>query len=193
MQEQELILQLKSANEQAFKHLVATYQQRVYNTALGLLQQESDAEDIAQEVFIQVYKSIAQFKGDAALATWLYRITVTKSLDFLRSKKRKKRFGFITNMFGNDNTPIYEPPNFHHPGVAMDKKEDAALLFEAIGQLPQNQQTAFILNKLEDCSYIEIADIMKVTEGAVDSLLQRAKQNLRKNLALKDIYTESKG
>jgi RNA polymerase sigma-70 factor (ECF subfamily) len=188
LQEQELILQLKNANEQAFRHLVATYQQRVYNTALGLLQQEADAEDIAQEVFIQVYKSITQFKGDAALATWLYRITVTKSLDFLRSKKRKKRFGFITNLFGSDNTPMYEPQNFHHPGVAMDKKEDAALLFEAISQLPQNQQTAFILNKLEDCSYIEIAEIMQVSAGAVDSLLQRAKQNLRKNIALKNIH-----
>jgi RNA polymerase sigma-70 factor (ECF subfamily) len=96
-------------------------------------------------------------------------------------------------MFGNDNAPIYELPNFHHPGVAMDKKEDAALLFEAIRQLPENQQTAFILNKLEDCSYNEIAEIMQVSEGAVDSLLQRAKQNLRKNLSLKDIYSESKG
>jgi RNA polymerase sigma-70 factor (ECF subfamily) len=188
LQEKELILLLKSADEQAFRQLVALYQHRVYNTALGLLQQESDAEDIAQEVFIQVYKSIGQFKGDAALATWLYRITVTKSLDFLRSRKRKKRFGFITNLFGNENTPVYEPQNFHHPGVSLDKKEDAALLFEAISQLPQNQQTAFILNKLEDCSYTEIAEIMQVSSGAVDSLLQRAKQNLRKNIALKNIH-----
>ena len=185
MSEQELISQLKLGDEQAFKQLVTKYQDMVYNTALGLLQHQSDAEDIAQEVFIQVYRSIHQFKGEAALSTWLYRIAVTKSLDFLRSKKRKKRFGFISSIFGHDNQPLYEPPDFHHPGVTLDKKEDAALLFKLIDQLPENQKTAFVLNKLEDLAYAEIATIMKTTESAVDSLLQRARQNLRKAASAK--------
>jgi len=183
--EQELISQLQKGEEQAFKLLVSRFQDKVFNTAFGLLQQHGDAEDIAQEVFIQVYRSVSQFKSNAALSTWLYRITVSKCLDHIRHKKRKKRFGFIVSIFGSGNQPVYEPADFHHPGVALDKKEDAAILFKMIDGLPENQKTAFILNKLEDLSYAEIAEVMKTTESAVDSLLQRARQNLKKSVAAK--------
>ena len=183
MTEQELIYGLRHGEEPAFKELVIRFQDRVFNTALGLLQHHTDAEDIAQEVFIQVYRSIHSFKEEASLATWLYRITVTKSLDLLRSKKRKKRFGFVSSLFGAGNQPVFEPGEFNHPGVQLDRKEDAALLFKLINQLPENQRTAFILNKVEELSYREIAGIMGSTESAVDSLLQRAKQNLRKKIS----------
>ena len=183
MTEQQLITALCNGEEPAFKELVDQFGDRVFNTALGLLQQQQDAEDIAQEVFIQVYRSIGQFKGESLLSTWIYRITVTKSLDHLRSKKRKKRFGFVRSLFGDNNQPIIEPGDFVHPGIIQEKKEDAAMLFSMIEELPENQRTAFILNKVEDLSYREIADILKTTESAVDSLLQRAKQNLRKKLS----------
>lgn len=182
MTEEELLLGLRNGEESAFKELVILFQDKVFNTALGLLQHTTEAEDIAQEVFIQVYRSIGQFKGDSLLSTWIYRITVTRSLDHLRSKKRKKRFGFLSSLFGDDNKPVYEPEDFNHPGVQKERKEDAALLFKMIGQLPENQRTAFILNKVEELSYREIAGILNSSESAVDSLLQRAKQNLRKKL-----------
>jgi len=178
--EQELIYKLRQGEEEAFRWLVNSYQDRVFNIALGLLQHHNDAEDISQEVFIQVFRSVHQFKEEAALSTWLYRITVTKCLDHLRSKKRKKRFAFITSLFGLDNSPVHEPADFNHPGVALDKKEAAAILFRLVNQLPEKQKTAMLLNKLEDLSYHEIAKVMETTESAVDSLLQRAKQNLRK-------------
>lgn len=182
MTEEELLLGLRNGEEPAFKELVILFQDKVFNTALGLLQHHTEAEDIAQEVFIQVYRSIGQFKGDSLLSTWIYRITVTRSLDHLRSKKRKKRFGFLSSLFGDDNKPVYEPEDFNHPGVQKERKEDAALLFKMIDQLPENQRTAFILNKVEELSYREIAGILNSSESAVDSLLQRAKQNLRKKL-----------
>lgn len=182
MTENELVIRLLEKDEIAFRELVLRFQDRVFNTALGLLQHETDAEDIAQEVFIQVYRSISQFKSQSLLSTWIYRITVTKSLDFLRSKKRKKRFGFVRSLFGEDNTPLHEPGDFNHPGVLNERKEDAAMLFKLVNELPENQRTAFILNKVEELSYREIADILNTSERAVDSLLQRAKQNLRKKL-----------
>lgn len=182
MTEQELIYGLRNSEEVAFKELVYQFQNRVFNTSLGLLQHHADAEDMAQEVFIQVYRSIVTFKAEAKLSTWIYKITVTKCLDHLRSKKRKKRFGFVSSLFGADNMPLYEPEEFNHPGVQLDKKEDAAILFKLVGQLPQNQRTAFILNKVEELSYSEIGDILNTSESAVDSLLQRAKQNLRKKI-----------
>ncbi|HNJ95924.1 MAG TPA: sigma factor, partial [Ferruginibacter sp.] len=80
MTEQELISGLRNGEEPAFRELVSLFQDRVFNTALGLLRHPTEAEDIAQEVFIQVYRSVRQFKGDSLLSTWIYRITVTKSL-----------------------------------------------------------------------------------------------------------------
>jgi RNA polymerase sigma factor (sigma-70 family) len=180
--EQELLFGLRHGEESAFKELVTLFQNRVFNTALSLLQHHTEAEDIAQEVFIQVFRSVQNFKGESLLSTWIYRITVTKSLDHLRSKKRKKRFGFLNKLFGDNNLPMYEPADFNHPGVLHENKEDAAILFKIINQLPEKQRTAFILNKVEDLSYREIAAILNTSESAVDSLLQRAKQNLRKKL-----------
>ncbi|MGN6421577.1 MAG: RNA polymerase sigma factor [Pseudobacter sp.] len=182
MTEQELIQRLRNGDELAFKQVVDDCQDMVFNTALSMVHDASDAEDVAQEVFIQVYRSIDQFKGDSRLSTWIYRITVTKSLDLIRSRKRKKRFAFVTSLFGPDNEVLHDPVNFHHPGVALDQKEQAAILFRLIDQLPENQKTAFILLKTEELSYQEIAQVMELSVSAVESLLFRARQNLRKLL-----------
>jgi RNA polymerase sigma factor (sigma-70 family) len=180
--EHELIQGLRNGDESAFQYLVNHYQERVYNTAIGIVQNAQDAEDVAQEVFIQVYRSINNFKGESKLSTWLYRIATTRALDLLRSRKSKKRFGLLQRLFGEGNEPLYELPDFNHPGVALDRKEQAAKLFKAIGELPENQKVAFTLHKLEDLSYQEISEVMNTTVPAVESLMHRAKQNLRKML-----------
>lgn len=182
MHELELIQELKNGNEQAFKFLVENYQDRVYNTIISIVQNEQDAEDVSQEVFIQVYKSIHSFKGESQLSTWIYRIATTRSLDLLRSRKSKKRFAFVQSLFGKNDELTIDPPDFNHPGVALEKKEDARVLAKAISRLPDNQRIAFTLNKMEDLSYQQVSDIMKTTVSAVESLLHRAKQNLRKDL-----------
>lgn len=182
MNESELIQGLRQGDEAAFQHLVNTYKDRLYNTALGIVQNAEDAEDVAQEVFIQVYRSIHHFKGESKLSTWLYRIATTRSLDLLRSRKSKKRFGFMQRLFGEGNEPLYEIPDFNHPGIALDRKENAAKLFRAIAQLPDNQKTAFTLHKLEDLSYQEVSEVMQTSVSAIESLMHRAKQNLKKIL-----------
>jgi RNA polymerase sigma-70 factor (ECF subfamily) len=188
--EWELIEQLKLKDERAFKTIVDTWQDMVYNTVLGIVQNAEDAEDVSQEVFIQVYESIKNFKGESKFSTWIYRIAVTKSLDLLRRKKRKKRFAFIQSLFGKNDELINDPPDFYHPGVAAENKENAAVLFKAIAALPENQQTAFVLSKIEGLSYLEVSEVMQMTEASVDSLLHRAKTNLRKTLG--DHYRDSK-
>lgn len=182
LNELELIQGLKNGEEPAFKFLVDTYQDRVYNTAMGILQNAEDAEDVAQEVFIKVFRSIHNFKGDSKLSTWIYRIATTGALDVLRSRKSKKRFGIIQRLFGEGNEPEFELPDFNHPGVSLDRKESAAKLFRAISELPENQRVAFTLHKLEDLSYQEISEVMSTSVPAVESLMHRAKQNLRKIL-----------
>jgi RNA polymerase sigma factor (sigma-70 family) len=183
LDDQLLIEQLKQGDEAAFKKIVETWQDMVYNTAIGILQNAEDAEDVAQEVFVQVFESVGSFKAEAKFSTWLYRITVSKSLDHLRRKKRKKRFAYIQSIFGANNETLIETPDFHHPGVALDNKERAVMLFKAIGRLPENQKIAFTLHKVEGLSYQEISDIMKTTVSSVESLMHRAKNNLKKLLA----------
>lgn len=189
MSEWILIEQLKQGNEAAFKTIVETWQDMVYNTALGIIQNAEDAEDISQEVFVQVYESVHTFKGEAKFSTWLYKITVTKTMDHIRRKKRKKRFAFIQGLFGANDEIAHDPPDFHHPGVVLDKKETAAELFKAIEQLPENQKIAFTLNKLEGLNYQEVSEIMNTTVPSIESLLHRAKNNLKKLL---EIYYREK-
>ena len=182
MDQPELITQLQLGDETAFVKLVDEYQDMVYNTALGIVQQADDADDITQEVFIQVYQSISSFKGDSKFSTWLYRIAVSKALDHEKKKKRKKRFGFVQGLFGSDGEEQVHPVEFDHPGVQAEKKESAAALFRALKQIPENQRIAFTLHKLEGQSNREIAAVMNTSIQAVESLMSRAKANLKREL-----------
>lgn len=181
MTESELIVLLKKGEREAFKKIVEQWESMVYNTALGILQNAEDAEDIAQEVFIEVFESIFSFKEESKFSTWVYKITVRKSLDYIRKTKRKKRFAWLQSLYGKDDEAI-ELPDFEHPGIKIENKENAAALFKAVEKLPETQKTAFVLNKMEGLSYVEIGEIMDLNAGAVDSLLQRGKQNLKKIL-----------
>lgn len=190
MGEQELIEQLKAGEEAAFKHMVTSWQDLVYNTSLGLVQNEMDAEDVTQEVFVKAWESIGGFKGESKLSTWLYRITVTKSLDFLRSRKRKKRFAYVQSLFGLNDELVIDPADFIHPGVKAEKKEMSVALFKAIGNLPEQQKAAFVLSRVEGLNHKEVSEVIGTTVPAVESLLQRAKLNLRKNL--EEVYRKEK-
>lgn len=181
-----LINRLKDGDQAAFREIVETWQDMVYNTAIGIVQSPEDAEDVAQEVFVQVYQSIDQFKGNSKFSTWLYRITISKAMDHERRKKRKKRFALIKSIFGEDSEQVVDAPDFNHPGIVFDRKENAAILFREMNKLPENQRIAFVLNKVEGLSYQEISEVMETTVPAVESLLHRAKSNLRK--WLKDFY-----
>jgi RNA polymerase sigma factor (sigma-70 family) len=182
LDEQLLIERLKAGDQTAFRDMVEARQGLVFNTVIGFLQNHEDAEDVTQEVFIKVFESIGQFKGESAFTTWLYRIAVTSSLEFLRKKSRKKRSGLITRLFGDENNPVTDPPDFVHPGVRLDQRENARMLFNAMQQLPENQRIAFTLHKVEGLPYIEVASVMGLSVSAVESLMHRAKQNLRKLL-----------
>jgi RNA polymerase sigma factor (sigma-70 family) len=181
LNEQAFISSLQQGDQSAFRQLVERWQHMVYNTVLGIVQDAAEAEDIAQEVFIQVYQSIGQFRAESKLSTWLYRIAVTRALDAERKKKAKKRMQHMRSWLGISERDA-EPVSFYHPGVTFDNREKAALLFKALRSLPGNQRTAFVLIKTEGLSYEEVAAIMQVTVKAVEALMHRAKENLRKQL-----------
>jgi RNA polymerase sigma factor (sigma-70 family) len=178
----ELIVLLQQGDEAAFKKLVDECEDMVYNTVVSIVQDEDAADDITQEVFIQVYRSAAGFKGEAKLSTWLYRIAVNKALDYEKKKKRKKSWGFIQRIWGGADDDTVNITDFHHPGIAMEQKEAAAHLFSGLKKIPDKQRIAFTLHKLEGLSHQEIAIIMDTTVAAVESLIVRAKAGLKKEL-----------
>lgn len=163
-----------------FAELVERWQNMVYNTALGIVQHEEDAEDITQDVFIRLYESLSGFRQEAQLSTWIYRITVNMALDFEKRKKRQKNGGLLKKIFSVREEE--EPVNFNHPGVVLDNKEKAAALFKAIKKLPEKQRIAFTLHKVEGLAYKEVAEIMDTSLFAVESLISRAKTGLKKLL-----------
>ncbi|MEZ0485138.1 RNA polymerase sigma factor [Fibrella aquatica] len=168
----------------AFRQLYDLTKGRVYNTALGYVRNREEAEEITQDVYVEAFRSLGTFGREASVTTWLYRITVNKSLDFLKHRQRQKRFAFLTSLFNGETGAVdYEPATSVHPGVLLEQQENAAILFKAIDKLADKQKTAYILTRIEGLSNVEAAAVMEVSVGAVESLLQRATENLKKQLA----------
>ncbi len=184
MSETEIISRLREGNEKAFSELVELYRQMVVNTCFGLLHNTEDAEDVAQDVFIEVFRSVDKFRADAKLSTWLYRIAVNRSLNFIRNNKRRKWFLSFDDLTGSkkrlDEHPLIgdmESPDFN-----LENSQRSRMLHKTIDSLPEKQRVAFTLNKYEDLSYKEISEIMNLSVPSVESLIHRAKKSLQKKL-----------
>jgi RNA polymerase sigma-70 factor (ECF subfamily) len=179
----ELIHKLKSGDEPNFREFVESYKHRVLNTCFRFVHNPNDAEDLAQEVFIEVYRSIRHFKENAELSTWIYRIAVNKSLDFIRKKKRKKRFAYVRSLAGfGEAKKELQLPAPSNPQTDLEQKERLQILNQALDSLPDNQRIAITLNKYEGFTNKEIARIMDTSVSAIDSFIHRAKKNLHKKL-----------
>ena len=178
-----LVSILKSGEPEAFNSLVEEFQDKVINTCYGFLHNKEDAEDTAQEVFIEVYRSINRFKEESRLSTWIYRIAVSKSLDALKKKNRKKRFARIRGLFSNESPgeEVFESSDLN-PEDRLEFNERSKILKQALDSLAENQRIAITLFQYEGYSYIDIAEIMGTTLSAVESLIHRAKKNLQKKL-----------
>ena len=180
LDQSEIIARLKAGDRSVYAEVVERWQHMIYNTALGIVHNEEDAEDVTQEVFVTLYEKIGDFREESKLSTWLYSITVRKALDLEKRKKSDKRGGFLKKIFSVSDRD--EPVNFEHPGILLDKKEKASVLFEALKKLPEKQRIAFTLHKLEGLSYQEIAAVMNLSLNSIESLQLRAKNKLKKIL-----------
>lgn len=177
-----LVAQLQQGSEVAFRTLVASFQNQVYRTALSLLRSPEDAEDVAQEVFVEVYQTIGRFRGEAALSTWLYRLATSRALQHQRHQRAKKRLAFFTSLLGFTDPKLPEPADHAHPQALLEGAQQLHQLQLHIGRLPPQQQVAFTLRHEQELSYEEIAAVLSTTVAAVESLLFRARQTLRRHL-----------
>lgn len=183
MTDKELAEGIANQDRRSIHTLVTKYQEKVIKTAFYLVQDMEDAEDLSQEVFMEVIRSIHQYQHKATLYTWIYRITINKSLDHMRKKKRR---GFIQRLESMTGISMDGSSGIHKDAMIaethMETKEKRHVLDTAINSLPENQKIAFTLNKFDELSYKEIAEIMNLSVSAVESLLHRAKLNLQKKL-----------
>lgn len=169
------------SNSMLLEELYGQYGTMVYNLALNYVQNVEDAEEITQDVFLAVFDNLKNFQEQSSHKTWIYRIAINKSLDFIKYKNSKKRW-FIFGSKTNNEAVFARVSDFNHPGVLLEQEEAVKQIFEVINSLPENQKTAFLLAKLEGLSNPEIASVMETSISAVESLVFRAKATLKQKL-----------
>ncbi|MBN2029214.1 sigma-70 family RNA polymerase sigma factor [bacterium] len=180
MNDTELMMRVKEGDEEAFRQIVEKYQKQIMNLCFQYTGNQQDAEELAQDVFIRIYRAAASYEPRAKLSTYLYRIAVNLSLNRIRNRRSKRLVPFDFLRKGNNYNPISQES--HNPDHAMEQKEKQQIIWDAIHALPANQQTALILKRFQGFSYKEIAKVMHCSVSSVESLLHRAKKNLQKKL-----------
>lgn len=174
--EEMMLKAIREGNETAFRKLVDEYKVMIVNTCYAFVHNREDAEDIAQEVFITFYQTLQNFKAQCSISTWLYRIAVSRSINHCRSLRKRMRKVDVEEWNLSENPSSQDLLAWEH----LEEDELKDLLHRAIDSLPERQRTALILNKYEELSYQEVADVMGVSLSSVESLIFRAKTNLEK-------------
>ena len=182
--ENDLVVRLKKGQEEAYRTLVRQFQERLLRIAYGITQDREDSAEIVQDVFLQVYKRIHTFRGEAKLYTWLRRITVNQALNWQRRWKRRFRWRHQAI----EKEEIYDKINDRAPSedpeTAYIVKEIDARLKEELKGLPEDARTVFVLKELEGLSYDEISEVLNIKKGTVSSRLFYARQRLKKSMSV---------
>jgi RNA polymerase sigma-70 factor (ECF subfamily) len=168
----ELVNEFKNGNTSAFDEIVKRYQRKVYTLARRILGNHEDADDIAQEVFIKLFYSLNDFKGESSLFTWIYRITVNECKSFLRKKKIKElvQIDEVANLLKFGQTPDQE----------LFEKEERNLIERAVEKLPTKQRMIFVMRFFEDLDYQEIAKILNKPIGTLKANYFHAVKKIQK-------------
>ena len=179
MEENRLVERSKQGDEEAFGVLVKKYKTKVFNLAYSFTRNKETAEDLAQEIFIKVYYALNKFKFKSGFGTWLYRIAVNHIKDHLR-KRGKERLISLEIM---SREPSQQENEIKKKEKVQEKADRKKLLYRALQSLPEKHQVILTLRDIQGHSYEEIADILKLSPGTVDSRLHRARKMLRKKIS----------
>jgi RNA polymerase sigma-70 factor (ECF subfamily) len=170
----ELVARVARGDEAAFEELVGRHQHSILNTIHRYVGDRSAADDIAQEVFVIVWNKSGTFKGKSQFATWLYRIVVNQCLQFRRKKKQA-----LVSLDGLDPD---RPPETLQTDADNERAARAAAVKQAVADLPERQRMALVLSHYQGHSYREIAEMMDTSVPSVESLIFRARDELRRTL-----------
>jgi len=184
-EDQRLLAALQSGDERAYEQLIERFQTPVYNLAYRLLNDQSDAADVLQEVFIKIFRNVATFRGDSSLRTWVYRIAVNESHNRRRWLFRHRRGETGIEEFWDDSESREKPLKDHGetPFDFTMNREAQLILEEGLAALNPVYRDVLVLREVEEMSYEEIAAILEVSIGTVKSRIVRGRDALRKHLA----------
>ncbi len=190
MGESRLVRRLKQRDESAFQEMVRSYQQQVYNLVFRMLGNREESEDLAQEVFVTVFKSIDNFRGDSKLSTWIYRIAVNHCKNRFKYLARRMQHASQTldevserNVTGRDGGPtMLLQSQISEPDKVVEGIQLEEAIQREIAALEEDQRVLIILRDIQGLSYAEIANITGLAEGTVKSRLHRARMSLKDNL-----------
>jgi len=181
----EIIKKITEGDRNQYRILVERYQKMIFRTCMGFLHNRDDADDLVQDIFIQAYQALPEFRQQSSFSTWLYRIAVNASLNKVRKNSKSFLVRYLDRFSGSENgdNPMATISDNENPEDILIRNEHRAWVQKALDSLPPNQRIAIVLSKYDDLPQKEIAEIMDTTEGAVEALIQRAKANLRRILA----------
>lgn len=180
MQDTDLMLRVRAGEDSAFREIVERYQEKIIGLCFRYVGNQIDAEELAQEVFIRLYKAAPTYEVKGKLSTFLYRIAVNLSLNAVRDRKRKQWLSLDRlKSFSVDHTPSEEAGQ---PDIIFERLEIQQSVRKAIDSLPEGQRTAVILKRYQGMSYEEIAGVMNCSVSSVEARLHRAKQTLKRKL-----------
>lgn len=173
---------ITTRSEKSLNNIIKTYKKFVYATALRYIENYDDADDITQEVFIKVYNNLDKFKGNSSFKTWLYRITVNLSINFLR-KKKIFRFFSLDNKEINENFQI----DFSTPDKVLEDKEFNTKFLSIIAKLPEKQRETFALRYYEEMPYEEISKLLGTSVGGLKANYHQAVKKITNMLKSSDL------
>lgn len=182
IEEQIIVKKAAAGNADAFEQLVIKYQSHIYNLCFRMTGNAEDAADLSQESFIKAWNNLSSFHFEAAFSTWLYRLTSNTCLDFLRSAKRHPQVSLTVEDGDGEEAVLDIPDAAATPEESVISAEDAQLLALAMEALDPEQRQILTLRVVNEMSYADIADILRIREGTVKSRLSRARDALRKKL-----------
>ena len=180
MEEKELVRRTIEGDEEAFGVLVKKYRTKVFNLAYSLTRDRDAADDLAQESFIKAYFALPRFKLKSGFGTWLYRIAMNTVKDYLRKKSKIREVAFGKEI----EHLVIQEDEMERKEKKQQEEQNRRLVHEAIQSLPEKYQLILSLRDIQGFSYGEIADILNVSPGTVDSRLHRARKTLRKKIGL---------
>ena len=187
LRERRLIRRLKERDEGAFRELVETYRDRVFNMTFRMLGSREEAEDVSQEVFITIFKSIDGFRGDAKFSTWLYRVTANhckNRIKYLSRRHDRSKSEFDERLDRDQAAGSTAPQAIARPDQQLSSAETGQLVQRLIAELDEDHRVLIVLRDIEELSYEEIGQITDLNEGTVKSRLHRARMALRKKLVI---------
>ncbi len=197
-EEKTLVSRAKKGEMDAFEALVSAYERRVYVLALRSSGSEEDAKDIAQEVFLRIYRSIGNFRGESGFSTWVYRITMNICVDHARRGSAAPQTVSLVDEDARE-APLPDPDAMHQPELAAENTALREELHAALGELTDDHRRILLLRDVSGLHYDEIARVLKLSEGTVKSRLARARRNLREilirrgNIALPTASKDTEG